>query len=90
MAIGDLLGEDGIMSDLVPIDVLEVLLSQYSEEKSRHGIVVIRRHSGHVRDRGTRYCWVEISASEEAIGLNKKCTAQCEMVGTRSGLRGQI
>lgn len=42
------------------------------------------------RDRGTRYGWAEISASEEAIGLNKKCTARCEMVGVRSGLRGQL
>lgn len=48
MAISDFLGKDRIVSDLVPIDVLEVLLSQYSEEESRHGIVVIRRHGDHV------------------------------------------
>lgn len=82
MAIGNLLGENRIVSDLVPIDILEVLLLQYGEEKSRHGIVVIRRHGRGVGESRTR---AVIGTSEEAMGLNKKCTAQCAMVGESSG-----
>lgn len=88
MAVGDLLGKNRIVSDLVPIDILEVLLLQYGEEKPRHGIVIIRRHDRGVGESRTRYGAV-IGASEEAVGLNKKCTAQCAMVGDSSGLRGQ-
>lgn len=88
MAVGDLLGENWIVSDLVPVDILEVLLLQYGEEKSRHDIVVIRRHGRGVGKGRTRYRAVT-GASEEAIGLNKKCTAQCAMVGDSSGLLGQ-
>lgn len=35
---------------------------------------------------GTRVRYLPL---EEAIDLNKKCTARCEMVGCSSGLRGQ-
>lgn len=67
MAVCDALGEDGIVRNLIPVDlligqplvsseplqrslqgtnILQVLLLQDGEQKSRHGIVIARSHDG--------------------------------------------
>lgn len=46
MAVGDGLYEYGVGSDLIPVDVFEILLLQNGEQEAGHGIVAVRRHDG--------------------------------------------
>lgn len=48
MPIGYLLAlaQDWVMSNLIPVDILEVLLTQNSEQKSSHIIITVGGHDG--------------------------------------------
>lgn len=45
MAVGNVLGKDWIVGNLIPVDILQAFLLQNGEEKSGHGSVVARRHA---------------------------------------------
>lgn len=48
MSVRNGLQQDGILGDLIPVNILEILLLQNGEKEASHGVIAVGRHGRRV------------------------------------------